>query len=89
MPHCRPRSRSPGPRPSGRTGFPVRSADPTGLVARLHQAGVDASGGASKLMALSDDGPGADLMRHLVHVPAYPELPAEVAEAVRRVLAAD
>jgi perosamine synthetase len=67
--------------------FPVRSADPEALVARLRTAGVDASAATSNLVALLPDGPGSDLMRHVVYVPAYPELPAHVRTAVQRVLA--
>lgn len=67
--------------------FPVRATDPADLVARLRRAGVDASAGTSNLVALTDAGPAADLMEHVVYVPAYPELPADAREAVRRVLA--
>lgn len=66
--------------------FPVRAADPAALVAQLRSAGVDASAGTSNLVALTTDGPAADLMRHVVYVPAYPELPDPVRTAVRRVL---
>jgi hypothetical protein len=66
--------------------FPVRSADPAALVARLRRVGVDASPATSNLVALLDDGKAADLMRHVVYVPVYPELPAQVHAAVRRVL---
>ena len=78
----------PGDRVARRTHwlFPVRAVDPTGLVRRLRAAGVDASGATSNLVALTADGPAADLMRHVVYVPAYPELPAGVLGAVREVL---
>lgn len=66
--------------------FPVRVADPAALVARLRAAGVDASAGTSNLVALTTDGPAADLMQHVVYVPTYPELPEPVRAAVRRVL---
>lgn len=69
--------------------FPVRADDPAALVARLRRAGVDASAGTSNLVALTTDGPAADLMRHVVYVPAYPELPEEWRQAVRRVLSQD
>ena len=75
------------PQPGGRAArthwlFPVRAADPAALVARLRAVGVDASTGTSNLVALTADGPAADLMSHVVYVPTYPELPASARAAV-------
>jgi len=76
----------PGDRVARRTHWlvPVRAADPARLVRRLRAVGVDASGATSNLVTLTEDGPAADLMRHVVYVPAYPELPGHVLDAVRR-----
>lgn len=69
--------------------FPVRAGEPRRLVERLRAAGVDASGATSNLVALTTTGPAADLLDHVVYVPAYPELPEPVLEEVERVLLAE
>lgn len=66
--------------------FPVRSGDPDALVAALRQAGIDASASTSNLVALTSAGPSSDLMRRVVYLPAYPELPEGIRARLVRVL---
>ena len=56
--------------------FPVVSADPEGLVARLRAAGFDAARGTSQIAAVDPAPPHARrMMDGIVFLPAYPELP--------------
>ncbi|MGH9223375.1 MAG: aminotransferase class I/II-fold pyridoxal phosphate-dependent enzyme [Acidimicrobiales bacterium] len=55
--------------------FPVVTADPEKLIARLRAAGFDASRGSSQIAALAPAPCAERLMAAMVFLPAHPELP--------------
>ena len=59
--------------------LPIRSGDPTGLIARLRRAGFDATRGASRLCAISQEGRSpppmaATLIDQIVYLPMWPRM---------------
>lgn len=74
--------------------FPVAADDPTALLAGLRAEGFDAAQGTTSLVALEGEVPEVRrMLRSIVYLPAYPELPdAEIErliDAVKRAMAQD
>lgn len=86
----------PGDRAAHRTHwlFPIRSADPRGLVRALRTAGFDATPGTTSIAALAPTGTaspvprGRRMLAESIYVPAYPELPAAAVDRLVATLAA-